>query len=652
MRLSSDCPRFLVGPCLGLGLLLAAPLLAPAQTILTNNGGILFVNSGGTLTVNGGLAQTGAALLRTTGTATVSGSVSGSAASTLDLSSGLLDVVGNIAHTGPTAGTIGTLRLSGPAPQTLALNGGTVPHLTVDKPGGTATLAQPLAVRRVLTLAGPANLALNGQPLTLLSDATGTALVVNSGTGVATGATAIAQRYLDTPNLGLGYRHYSSPVGGNTLADLATATFTPVFDPTYNTRATAHPAAGFPTVFGYDQGRLATAASPYAGFDRGWFSPATGSTVSPVPDLFVAGRGYATLLAGTELVDFTGTLHTGPYALTLLRASGSTGSEGLHLVGNPYPAPLDWSLVTPADRPGLDAALYVFESSSQYGGRYRSAVNGIGSSTYIGSGQGFFVSVALGQASATLSFRDAHRLTDYAQQVPVRRGAAETRPLVQLRLAGTGTGVADDLFVYAEAGATPGVDTEYDAAKLANPSGLNLAALVATGEALAIDGRPDFGTATRIPLQVAVPAAGSYTLSAVVLAHLAGTRAELVDNLTGTRTALVAGASYRFAMPATTAPGRFWLNLRPAAGPLATAAAALEAQVLAYPNPTPGRLTVLRPLGGPASAVLLNALGQTMRTLALPTAETTLDLTDLATGVYVLRITLAGQVLTRRVVRE
>ena len=53
-----------------------------------------------------------------------------------------------------------------------------------------------------------------------------------------------------------------------------------------------------------------------------------------------------------------------------------------------------------------------------------------------------------------------------------------------------------------------------------------------------------------------------------------------------------------------------------------------------------------------SAAVLLNALGQTVRTLALPTAETSLDLRGLATGVYTLRLTLDGQPVSKRVVLE
>ena len=640
MRNSTSFPLAL----LGLGLLGGA---APAAgQVLTNNGGTLFVNTGGTLQVNGNYRQTAGALLRTTGTARVAGTVQAAAGSTLDLSTGELQATGNVSNAGSAAGTTGTLRLTGPGAQTLTLANTTVPNLTVAKASGSVVLAQPVQVQRTLTLATAANLDLNGQVLTLLSDATGTALVVNAGAGVVTGNTATMQRYLTTSNAGLGYRHYSSPMRGNALADLGTGTFTPVFNAAYNSSPTVLPAAGFPTVMGFDQGRIATATSPYAGFDKGWFSPLA-------TDAMGTGTGYSVHLNGTEKVDFTGTPGTGDYVRTLARAAGTNG-QGLHLVGNPYPAPIDWSLVVTSDRQGIDAALYVFESSSPYGGSYRSAVNGVGSSSFIGSSQGFFVRVTPGQPSGTLTFRNTHRLTSYAQQVAVRRGGADQRPQLRLTLAGTGA-ASDDFHLYAQTGATPGTDAEFDAVKMTNPTGLNLASRTATGEALAIDGRADFGAnvPVQIPLQVNVPAAGRYTLTAATVANLpAGTRAELVDNLTNARTALVPGTAYAFGMTTTTAPGRFWLNLTPAGAPLAATAAARAAQVLTYPNPTTGRLTVLRPAGAAAPAVLLNALGQTVRTLQLPTAETALDLRGLATGVYTLRLTLDGQPVNKRVVLE
>ena len=361
-------------------------------------------------------------------------------------------------------------------------------------------------------------------------------------------------------------------------------------------------------------------------------------------------------LAGDLTPDFTGTLTSGNQTLTLSRSSGP--AAGWALVGNPYPAPLDYSLVAPSDRTGLDAAIYVFESSSPYTGSYRASVNGVGGnassgSALVGTGQGFFVRVSNGQPSGSLTFRNTQRLTSYASQVPVRRATADTRPLVQLALRG-GNFPADNLFVYVQAGATAGLDSEFDAVKRPNSTGLNLSAPAATGEALAIQGLPLLSSATVVPLTVDVPATGSYALAAPTLNNLSvSTRVELVDNLTGTRQnlRLLPAAGYAFSAAATHLPGRFSLELTPA-GALATAAAALAAQVLAFPNPTHDRLTLVRPTGAATSAELVNALGQVVRRFALPTAETSLDVRELATGVYLLRLHLDGQPVNKRLVIE
>jgi hypothetical protein len=637
--LSTDARPWLAG----LGLLLA-PLAASAQATLTSNGGTLFVNTGGTLTVNGDLSQTGAALLRTTGTATVAGSLTSTATATLDLSTGQLNVAGDVAHQGPTAGSTGTLRLYGNAAQVLALAGGTVPNLTIDKTAGTATLAGPAQVRRVLALAGAGNLNANGQALTLLSDATGTALLANTGTGSVSGNVTV-QRYIDgSQNPGLGYRHLSAPTQSQTVNSFASGGTVLVVNNAYNLAADPATVTPFPTVYRYDQSRLASSpATTLSAFDKGWVSP--GSLAQSTQ---LALEGYTVQLPGGSTLSFTGQVSNGDGTIALSRASGATAADaGWNFIGNPYPAPLDFSTITAGQRTNVDAAFYTFESTSQYGGQYRSYVNGMGANPLIGSSQAFWVRVSQGQTSGSLVLNNANRVTDYNQQAPVRRGAADLRPQLQLTLAGSGA--ADNLYVYAEAGATAGFDGEFDAPKLANSTGLNLASLTAAGQPLAIDGRADFATATSIPLQVGVPATGAYTLTA---ASLANTRVELLDNLTGTRTLLGPGASYAFTMTAYTAPGRFWLNLTPQAAPLAAATATLAAQVLAYPNPAHDRLTVLRPAAKAATATLLNSLGQVVRRVALPTAETTVDLTGLATGVYMLRLTLDGQPVVKRVVVE
>lgn len=514
------------------------------------------------------------------------------------------------------------------------------------------TLSRALSLTQGLNLQA-GNLITGGQPFTLLSSATGTAGVVNVG-GVVVGAAAV-QRYINSSN-SLGYRHYSAPVSGTTFADLNTPGFTPVFNPSYNSSLMPGAVRPFPTVFGYNQDRIATVNSNASAFDKGWFSPAGPS------DPMAVGKGYTVNAPNTALVDFVGTLNNGPVPSGTL-SRGTDAAAGWHLLGNPYPSPLDWSTVSPTQRPGMDAAIYVFESAGQYGGSYRASVNGVGGNgnspqPIVVAGQGYFVRVATGQPSGQVNIDNPNRVTTFGPQPSFGRGTADTRPQVALTL--QGASVADAAYVYFQAGATPGKDVEFDATKLPNSHGLNVTSL-ASGEALAINGLPVLGAATvLVPLNVDAPQAGSYSLKADALANLAGTAVTLVDALTSTRTLLSTGTVYAFSLSSTTAAGRFSLEFRPAGALATTSAQALAAQVQLFPNPASASFRVQLPVLGSKAAVaatLTNTLGQTVlsRSLSAPAGQAIdaeFDVRALAAGVYTLRLTVDGNVLVRKVVVE
>jgi hypothetical protein len=508
-----------------------------------------------------------------------------------------------------------------------------VRNLRVQNPAGL-TLSAPLTVTQVLRLS-QGDLTLAGNALTLKSDATGTALVDNAGGAV--NGTVTVQRYLDPSlNAGLGYRHYAAPVSNTTVADLATSSFTPSVNPAYNTGSMAN----FPTVFGYDQSRLATSA---AGFDQGWYSPA--ATNSPL----TVGQGYTVNLPATELVDFVGTLNNGPINLSLTR--GIPTEAGWQLLGNPYPAPLDWRTVTVPT--GLDNAMYVYQSTSQYGGNYRSYVNGFGNSSLVPLGQGFFVRVSNAGATPRLALTNANRVTTFGPQ-PAFNRTTDTRPLVQLRL--TGAGATDDAYVYFEAGATAAVDARYDAAKLRNvgPTAVNVFSLGA-GQELSISGLPLPGAQSLVvPLGLTVAQPGTYTLRAEQLVNQTGT-VSLRDALTGTVVRLDQQPSYSFAVAAgAAAMGRFSLLFGPQQ--VLSTASALSQQVALFPNPAHGEVQLSLPTALQSeslNAEVLNALGQKVLLRKLSAgALRTLPLTGLAAGVYTVRMVTSQGTISKRLILQ
>jgi hypothetical protein len=230
--------------------------------------------------------------------------------------------------------------------------------------------------------------------------------------------------------------------------------------------------------------------------------------------------------------------------------------------------------------------------------------------------------------------------------------------LVQLTLQGASSPLTDEATVYLQAGATAGFEPAYDAEKLPNSTGLNLAASVA-GRLLAIAGEAELGASPRVvPLALAVPAAGRYTLTATQLLNLSTVPVYLRDLHTGALVDLAQQPSYAFTVAAATtlAPGRFELVFSPRQV-LATAPAVLAQQVSLYPNPATSAVTLELPPSlsrQPVVLTLANAVGQVVRQQALPAglAAHQMPLAGVASGAYTLRLTTPLGTIVRQLLVE
>lgn len=587
---------------------------------------------------------------------------------TLNMSGGTLDVRANLTSNGTanlTGGTVvlGTTAVSN-GPNILGSSRIRFWNLTVNSNGVLLSTSAGASVRRLLSLSGA--FVTQANPFVLESDATGTAMVVNVNSAGFVFGSATVQRYIDASgNTGTsGYRHYSAPVSGATVSSLSTSayggSFTAQVNQAYNTSDPNQlTLATYPNVFSYDESKIAgSPAVSFSDFDKGYQSPAS------LSDPLTVGRGYAVQMGNAEKVQFTGSLNNNTQTITNITyaAAGTPGaaSAGWALIGNPYPAPLDWHTVGTATGSGLngvDGAAYVFQSTSAYSGRYTSFINNVGAGTgLIASGQGFFVHATTPGTTGSVTLTNANRLTSYASPA-FQRTTAETRPLLHLSLgnqAAPNAAAQDEAFIYFEAGATDAFDGQYDAYKLANPSGYYLGT-VTPGSApvgLSVDGRAPLTTTTEIPLWVSLPA-GTYTLTATELLNFAtlagGTTVQLRDAALGTLTDLAATPSYRFTVAANAASaGRFSLVFRPSSA-LATlpSAALAAAQASLYPNPATAA-TTLSVSGLPQAVTglrveVLDVLGRAVAHYTLPvhTGSTRLLFaTDqLASTLYLLRLT-------------
>jgi hypothetical protein len=517
--------------------------------------------------------------------------------------------------------------------------------------GGTATVPA-LGIQHVLTMAsGSGNLACGGH-LALLSNASGTAMVVNqAGGGECTGE-AVMERFITGLNGSPGYRHYASPMklsaGATSTTVQEFADDLPVFNlnQAYNTVGTS--VTPFPTVFRYLESRV---NASFNNFDRGWLVPTASEDLLPL-------RGYTAQTNANTVVDIRGVLQNGNVSYNVGR--GGVSNSGWELLGNPYPAPIDWDVVraTPGMLNGVGDAIYVHKPTGAYTGSYSSYINGVGQnggSKDLAAMQGFFVRTTA--ATGSVSFTNAVRATAYLS--PTFNRGQDTRPTARLE-ARSASGLADETVVYFEASAGLGVSPQHDAYKVQlNGDGRPSLWSVNGSESLSINGLPDLASCPTIPLGVRVSTTGQHTLVLTGLSDVPfGTQVWLEDRVLGRRQNLVTNASYAFTMANTYSGQRFYLNFVAAASPLATTTK-LDARTALYPNPTTGKasleLSGLREQGL-VKVDVVNVLGQVVLTMSARPQQgvitQTLNLSPLPTGVYSVRIHAQEGTVVKRLVKE
>ena len=537
----------------------------------------------------------------------------------------------------------GKVELVGVSEQTI---GGTVAtsfrNLSVG-PAGAVT-STPVVVERGLTLRGNLTVGFN-QTVGVLSTAIGPGYVVNDG-GTVIGAVSV-QRYIDPSiNPGYGYRHLSSPVANTTFNTLQGPGYTPIFNPAYNSGPDPQAVTPYPTVFGYDQSRSGTVANNLGSFDQGYYSPQAN-------DRMVPGRGYTVNLPGAvtgqpttgTVVTFTGNLNTGNINSPI--TNSGNGQGGWQLLGNPYPAPLDWNGVfaNPATS-GVAAGLYVYKSTGTYAGTFSSYVNGIGTNggtNVLPLGQAYFI---YANGNGNVAYANSARLSSDSTLLQ------RSLPLTGTRLMLTGASRACESVVYFQSGATAGYDANLDAVAL--PSGtLRLTtATVTNSHTLSINANAELvNQDVLVSLSAYTPSAGTYQLTNTEGTLPAGYHVYLVDAQGTSSRELTAGAAIPLTLTAGNNAGRFALIFTKAASPLAAKTSAAAVGLTLYPNPATSTVRVsLAATAGPCSAEVLNALGQVVSRHELPTTGGEISLDGRAPGVYSVRLKTAAGTLAQRLI--
>ncbi len=508
--------------------------------------------------------------------------------SSVTVSGSTLQIAGSITNNGSFSASDGTIEMNGSSAQIIGasvFSGNTIKNLTVNNNAGVS-LSGPLSITGKL-LVQNGSMASNGN-LTLVSTASGTALIDGSGSGIVTGNVTM-QRYLPSA---FGYKYISSPFQSATVNELSDE---------------LDLAADFPVLYRYNE----------ASTTSGWVDYIT--PTDPLNPL----SGYAANFgpSGVPLTaDLTGIVNNGALFATFTN-NNNTYTEGFNLAGNPYPSPIDWDATTGWTKTNIDDALYFYSASTtdEYGGTYSTYINGVSTgglaSPVIASMQGFFIHVSGGTypVTGTLGLDNSVRLATLS---PSLVKSEEKAPSGILKMTATFSDnplSSDPAVVYFDGKAGSGFDPRLDALKLMNTDYYipNLYSLASDGKKLSINALPEItDTLSVIPLGLKLNIDGDVIFRLACLPEeINGTRIYLLDRLTGIEMEMPEGSEYRVRLDPGEYSGRFFLNLRsktsipdPVADELFTV----------YSSHALLRTKVKTEVTGPGNLAVINLAGQTV----------------------------------------
>lgn len=423
----------------------------------------------------------------------------------------------------------GTVLFNGSSNQNIdrTSGSGAIPffNMRVNKGGGTFTIATDVNVQNVFTLASNTNIDFDGSAntdvFTLLSTASRTALIAPlvspavPANLTSTGSRITMQRFMSAE--GKVFRYISSPVQSATVLDLqgeisVTGSFTGTSFPPQTGCSGCAPCTDCvnnnQTMFRYNDLKVGggTINQRYEDFPDALNS-----------ETFQSGRGYSVYIrqgASPLTWNLRGIPGAGNVTAPALGFSGSGINDGWNLVGNPYPAPIDWELKESTfvggawTRTNIDSTIYLWnESDGAFGSYNRTTKTGTnGVTRYIAAGQAFWVRAIA--ASPVLTFREG---TKAVQQPTFFR---ESGPRNYLRMQLNSAASKDEALIhFGFEGTTDAYDVGFDSYKFPNPEMFSLYTLTSDERAMSINLVGGFECSKEVQIGIDDLREGSYTLS-------------------------------------------------------------------------------------------------------------------------------------------
>lgn len=357
-----------------------------------------------------------------------------------------------------------TATFSGNLLQQISANGATFSNITVSKSGGAdVQLTSSLNLTGILQFISPSASVdfMSGGFLTLISTsdiaAGGTASIYRLQSGNTVSGNVTVQRFVSGE--GKIYRYLSSPVSGAFVSQWKDdfAITGPFLDPSPKQIVCAvytNPAST--SLYYYDESVAGDVDTGYIAYPR----PEAATTNSPI----VVGRGYAAYIRQCTIptvVDVTGPINQGQITFPITYTNSASSGDGWNLVGNPYPATIDWDATT-WTKTNIASIISIMDNGAGMVRYYDPGVTEDIPNGEIAAGQAFWVRTTA--ASPLLRIQEAAKVTS---DVEFYRQAFPDIPSFVLKFS---DGEHEDkAYVKILDNATVRLD-DYDGPKLPNPT--------------------------------------------------------------------------------------------------------------------------------------------------------------------------------------
>ncbi len=374
--------------------------------------------------------------------------------------------------------------------------------------------------------------------LIIESDATGDGSLIHNTAGVR----ATIYRYL----AGTQYHYISSPIENANTSNIG------IQSGTYGTQLYAWDAS-----MQWD----GVGANPPSTIDYDPWHPST-----PFSGTMTVGQGYAYRYYPSTLT-YQGNVNVTDVTITMRKAStGTETDQGWNLLGNPYASALDWDANSKPSTSQMESAIYLFDdddgSGMQQNYRYYVPSGGTGgtygvgtndATQYIPMGQGFFVRAL--QDNTNFTFEASARV--HNDQAYYKDEVAHP-DLLRIQIQNKQT--SDEAIIRFIEPATTAFDGQYDARKLFPYSPVPLIySITSDGAISAINSLPTLDRTYDIPLGIAIPENGDYTIF-FKEANFKNNRVFLEDLWQDTFVEITAGGEYHFTATHGIANNRFVLH--------------------------------------------------------------------------------------------